>query len=62
MPKDALRLMKSAGVKDALSLVNPYRFRKPLAPSVAAAREGKKIDPEKLIVAFNTLCVKDMNS
>jgi dethiobiotin synthetase len=55
MPKDALLLMKSARVKDPLSLVNPYRFRKPLAPSVAAAREGKKIDPEKILKAFNAL-------
>ena len=55
MPKDALVLMKSACVKDQLSLVNPYRLRKPLAPSVAAAREGKKIDPDKILKAFNTL-------
>jgi len=56
MPKDALHLMKSARVKDPLSLVNPYRLRKPLAPSVAAAREGKKIDPDKILSAFNALC------
>jgi dethiobiotin synthetase len=56
MPKDALVLMKSACVKDPLSLVNPYRMRNPLAPSVAAAREGKKIDPDKILKAFNTLC------
>jgi dethiobiotin synthetase len=55
MPKDALILMKSARVKDPLSLVNPYRLRKPLAPSVAAAREGIKIDPDKILKAFNAL-------
>jgi dethiobiotin synthetase len=55
MPKDALVLMKSARVKDPLSLVNPYRLRNPLAPSVAAAREGKKIDPDKILKAFNAL-------
>ena len=55
MPKDALRLMKSARVKDPLSLVNPYRMRNPLAPSVAAAREGKKIDPDKILKAFTAL-------
>jgi dethiobiotin synthetase len=55
MPKDALLLMKSAHVNDPLSLVTPYRFRKPLAPSVAAAREGKKIDPDKILKAFNAL-------
>jgi dethiobiotin synthetase len=55
IPKDALILMKSAHVKDPLSLVNPYRLRKPLAPAVSAAREGKKIDPDKIIKAFNTM-------
>jgi dethiobiotin synthetase len=52
---DALRLMKSARVKDPLSLVNPYRFRMPLAPAVASEREGKTIDPLKIISAFQTL-------
>ena len=56
VPKDAHRLMKSACVKDPLSLVNPYRFRKPLAPAVAGEREGKAIDPLMMINAFqNTL-------
>jgi dethiobiotin synthetase len=55
VPKDALRLMKSACVKDPLSLVNPYRFRRPLAPAVASEREGKTIDPLMIISAFQTL-------
>jgi len=55
MPRDALLLMKSACVKDPLSLVNPFRFRKPLAPSVAAERDGKKIDPDKILNAFYAL-------
>jgi dethiobiotin synthetase len=55
VPKDALRLMKSACVKDPLSLVNPYRFRRPLAPAVAGEREGKTIDPMLIINAFQRL-------
>jgi dethiobiotin synthetase len=55
IPRDALRMMKSACVKDPLSLVNPYRFRKPLAPAVAADLEGKLIDPAKIINAFQLL-------
>lgn len=55
MPKDALRLMKSACVKDPLSLVNPYRFRRPLAPAVAAELERKTIDPSKIFNAFQLL-------
>jgi dethiobiotin synthetase len=55
VPKDALRLMRSACVKDPLSLVNPYRFRRPLAPAVAAELERKTIDPSKIINAFQLL-------
>lgn len=55
MPRDALLLIKSANVKDPLSLVNPYRFRRPLAPAVAAELEEKTIDPSKIIKAFQLL-------
>jgi dethiobiotin synthetase len=55
MLKDALRLMKVARVRDSPSLVNPYRFSTPLAPAVAAEREGKAIDPLMIIGAFQTL-------
>ena len=44
MPSDALMLMQSAGVTDDLDLVNPYRFRLPLAPMVAAQQEGRRIE------------------
>jgi dethiobiotin synthetase len=47
--------MRSACVKDPLSLVNPYRFRRPLAPAVAAELERKTIDPSKIINAFQLL-------
>jgi len=55
MPRDALRLMRSACVKDPLSLVNPYRFRRPLAPAVAAELERKTIEPSKIVNAFQLL-------
>jgi dethiobiotin synthetase len=55
VPRDALSLIRSAGVQDSLSLVNSYRFRKPLAPAVAAECEGKKIDPKRIYRAFQTL-------
>ena len=58
MPKDALRLKKSACVKDPLSLVTPYKFRSPLAPAVAAELEGKTIDPAKIIKAFQLLSMR----
>ena len=55
MPRDALRLMKAARVNDPLSLVNPYKFRQPIAPAVAGELEGKTIDPARIITAFQTL-------
>jgi dethiobiotin synthetase len=58
VPKDALRLMKAAHVDDPLDCVNPYRFRKPLAPSIAAQSGGQKIDPRKIIRAFRILSRK----
>ena len=42
VPSDALKLMRAAEASDPLSLVNPYRFRKPFAPSVAAEMERKR--------------------
>ncbi len=53
--EDALRLMKAAGTRDPLGLVNPYRFKKPLAPSLAAELEGELIDPVKIEIAFKKL-------
>ncbi len=55
VPADALQLMKAARVKDSLSLVNPYRFRRPLAPSVAAELEGKRISMDKMLNAYSEL-------
>jgi dethiobiotin synthetase len=55
VPSDALNLMKAANVHDALSNVNPYRFRNPLAPLVAAELEGKKIAEDKILSAWYTL-------
>ncbi len=55
VPSDALKLMRAAEVSDPLSLVNPCRFRKPLAPSVAAEMERKKVDPEEILDAYQQL-------
>jgi dethiobiotin synthetase len=52
---DALLLMQSAGVADPLELVNPFRFRLPLAPLVAARLEGKRVSLRKIVAAFRSL-------
>lgn len=55
VPMDSVRLMKAAVTKDPLSLVNPYRFRRPLAPLVAAELERTSIDLGRIIAAFHEL-------
>ena len=52
---DALCLIKAAGISDSLDLVNPYRFTSPLAPAVAATREGRRINPAKILNSFRAL-------
>jgi len=44
IPRDALYLKEIAGVRDDLNLINPYCFQAPLAPGVAAEKEGVEVD------------------
>jgi dethiobiotin synthetase len=55
VPRDARTLMQAARVDDDLDLVNPYRFPAPLAPSVAAAREGLSIDLRRIAAMYRKL-------
>ncbi len=43
-PQDAVYLKEASGCEEPLERICPYRLRDPLAPSVAAGREGLKID------------------
>ncbi len=58
VPADALKLICTAEVNEPLDLINPYRFRQPLAPAVAADLEGVRISRKKIISAFNKLSNK----
>ncbi len=58
VPRDAYKLIRAADTRDSLDLVNPYRFKKPLAPSLAAELEGEKIDPMKIISAYKKLSLR----
>lgn len=55
VPEDALLLKEAAGASDALDIINPYRFRLPLAPSVAARLEGVAIEFERLAGCFDEI-------
>ncbi len=58
LPLDALRLREASGSRDALDLINPYRFREPLAPMVAAERSGRRIDVVVLEERFSRLAAR----
>lgn len=55
VPADAVKLLKASRMEISLDAVNPYRFRQPLAPAVAAEHEGVVIKRSKLISACNRL-------
>ena len=52
VPRDALFVKAMAGCESPLDAICPYRFRESLAPFVAAEREGRRIDPERIVSAF----------
>lgn len=57
-PQDALYLKNAAGVSDELDLINPYRFKAPIAPAAAAVLEGKTIDLSKIKKSYEALSSK----
>jgi len=52
---DAALLTWAAGCDDPPELVAPCRYRRPLAPSLAAGKEGGKIDLARLVEAAREL-------
>jgi dethiobiotin synthetase len=58
VPEDSLKLIRSAQVDDTLDMINPYRFRHPLAPAVAAGLGGTAIRKKKIFSAYGKLSKK----
>jgi len=54
-PEDAVRLKQASGCDLSLEKICPYQFREPLAPSIAAAREGVRIDIDRLIDLYTEI-------
>lgn len=48
LPADAMLLQKTSGTRTPLENICPYRFRDPLAPALAAEREGRTIEISKI--------------
>ncbi len=55
VPRDTVQIIRASGIHEPLDRVNPYRLRLPLAPSVAAEREGMIIKKQKILSACHEL-------
>ena len=58
VPEDTVKLINASGITEPIDVINPYRLRHPLAPSVAAEIEGVKIRREKIFSTYNKLSKK----
>ena len=58
VPQDSVTLIKTSGINEPLDIINPYRLKHPLAPSVAAEFEKVVIKKEKILSAYNYLLNK----
>ncbi|GAB4536021.1 MAG: dethiobiotin synthase [Thermodesulfovibrionia bacterium] len=55
IPHDTLKLLKASGVDEEIDMVNPYRFKRPLAPMVSAMLEGTRIQKGRIISRYRYL-------
>lgn len=55
IPQDAAALKEASGCALSLEQICPYQFREPLAPSVAAEREGVRIDIDHLMDSYSEI-------
>ncbi len=53
---DVLKLEAASNVKAPRALINPYSFKEPIAPHIAAELAGEKIEVEVIKQAFDALC------
>jgi dethiobiotin synthetase len=55
---DGRLLCWAAGMESRTSLVSPYRFTEPLAPSLAAELQGTTVDPDCLVASARQLAAE----
>ena len=53
---DVLKLEAASNVKAPRALTNPYSFKEPIAPHIAAEKEGTTIEIALIKQAFDELC------
>ncbi len=54
-PEDAVKLKEASGCHVPLEKICPFQLREPLAPSVAAEREGVRIDIDRLMDIYDEI-------
>ena len=54
-PQDAFFLKKMSGVDDDIDLINPYRFKAPLAPAAASRVEDKTVELNRIKECYDKL-------
>lgn len=52
---DAARLRAAGSFDPGLEWLNPYCLKSPIAPHIAAAEEGLRLDRDRIVAAFNHL-------
>jgi len=58
IPHDTLELIRASGKEEPLDIINPYRLKHPLAPSVSAELEKVIIKKKKILTAYKYLLKK----
>mgnify|MGYP001048176886 FL=1 len=53
--EDVLALSRASGIAAPAALVNPYLFREPIAPHIAAERKGVRIEIPRIVEAYGEL-------
>ena len=54
-PEDAILLKEASASQDPLDKICPYQLREPLAPSVAAQRQGITLEVDRLMDVYNEI-------
>ncbi|UCH80420.1 MAG: dethiobiotin synthase [Nitrospiraceae bacterium] len=54
-PQDTITLIKASGVDEPIDAINPYRMKNPLAPAVAAEKEGIIVKKKVILNAYKKL-------
>lgn len=55
IPEDAVRLRDASGSQEPIEKICPYRLPEPLAPSIAAAHAGVRIDIDHLFALYQEI-------